>query len=111
MCLNEGRQHAKCPYKEQNDLNFCISCGVGDHSLEDCPTMLEKINKKKKNNVLLSVKKCDVIRTKNLQIVTRQGTKIGNGDPQISKIKKKNDYPNPIIQINYIMMHLTYFKN
>ena len=40
--------------------------------------MLEKINKKKNVNVFSSVQKCDVIHTKNLQIVTRQGTKIGN---------------------------------
>ena len=45
-----------------------------------------------------SIQKCDVIHTKNLQIVTRQGTKIGNDNPKISKIKKKDVYPNPIIQ-------------
>ena len=35
---------------------------------------------------------------KNLQIVTRKGTKIGNDNPRISKIKKKDDYLNPIKQ-------------
>ena len=57
--------------------------------MEDFPTMLEKINKKKNINVLSSVKKCDVIRTKNLQIVTQQGTKIAMDNPQISKIRIK----------------------
>ena len=71
---------------------------MGDHSLEDCPTILEKINKKKNINVLLCVKKCDIIPTKNLHVVTRQGTKIGNDNPHISKIKNKDDYPNPINQ-------------
>ena len=60
--------------------------------------MLEKINKNKNINVSSSVQKCDVIRTKNLQIVTREGTKIGNDTPRISKIKNKDDYPNPVIQ-------------
>ena len=55
--------------------------------------MLEKNNKNKNVNVLSSVQKCDVIRTKNLQIVTRQGTKIGNDNPRICKIKSKDDYP------------------
>ena len=56
--------------------------------------MLDKINKKKNVNVLSCVQKHDVINTKNLHIVTRQGTKIGNDNPRISKIKEKNDYPN-----------------
>ena len=56
--------------------------------------MLEKINKKKNFNVLSCVQKHDVMNTKNLHIVTRQGTKNGNNNPRISKIKEKNDYPN-----------------
>ena len=55
--------------------------------------MLEKINKKKNVNVLLCVQKNDVINTKNLHIVTRQGTKTGRDNPKISKIKEKNVYP------------------
>ena len=73
--------------------------------------MLEKINKKKNVNVLSSVQKCDVIRTNNLQIVTRQGTKIGNDNRRISKIKNKDDYSNPIKKSNYITMHQICFKN
>ena len=57
--------------------------------------MLDKINKKKNVNVLSCVQKHDVINTKTLHIVTRQGTKIGSDNPRISKIKEKNDYPNP----------------
>ena len=85
-------------YKHPTDLKFCTSCGVGNHSLENCPIMLDKINKKKNVNVLSYVQKSDVICTKNLQIVTIQGTKTGNDNPRISKIKSKNDYPNPIKQ-------------
>ena len=60
--------------------------------------MLDKINKNKNFNVLLCVQRCDVIRTNNLQIVTRQGTQTGNDNPRISKTKSKDDYPNPIKQ-------------
>ena len=47
---------------------------------------------------LSCVKKCDIVRTKNLHLVTRQGTKTGGDNPRISKIKDKNEYPNPIKQ-------------
>ena len=58
--------------------------------------MLEKINTKKNVNVLSYVQKHDVINTKNLHIVTRQGTKTGADNPKISKIKEKNVYPDPM---------------
>ena len=41
------------------------------------------------------VQKHDVITTKNLHIVTRQGTKSGPDNPQISNIKETNVYPDP----------------
>ena len=71
---------------------------MGDHSSEDCPTILDKINKNKNVNVLSCVKKCDIIPTKKLYVVTRQGMKTGNDNPRISKIKIKDDYSNPIKQ-------------
>ena len=42
------------------------------------------------------MQKNDVITTKNLHIVTRQGTKIGADNPKISKIKEKNVYLEPL---------------
>ena len=60
--------------------------------------MLEKINTKKNVNVLSCVQKHDVLTTKNLHIVTRQGTNTGPYNPQISKIKDTNVYPDPIKQ-------------
>ena len=60
--------------------------------------MLEKINMKKNVNVLSCVQKHDVLHTKNLHIVTRQGTKTGPDNPQISKIQDTNNYPDPIKQ-------------
>ena len=49
--------------------------------------MRDKINKEKNVNVLSCVQKHDIINTKNLHIVTRQGTKIGSDNPHIRKIK------------------------
>ena len=60
--------------------------------------MLEKINKKKNFNVLPCVQKHDIINTNNLHIVTQQGTKIGNDNPRIRKIKENNDYPDSVKQ-------------
>ena len=105
-CYKEGHRYADCPYKDKTDLKFCTSCGIGDHSLEDFPTMLDKINKKKNINVLSCVQKHDVINTKNLHIVTQQGTKI----PCISKIKEKNDYPNPAKQKKLYKDAMNVFK-
>ena len=42
------------------------------------------------------VQKNDVINTKNLHIVTQQGTKTGSDNPRISKIKEKIVYPDPL---------------
>ena len=58
--------------------------------------MLEKINTKKNVNVLSCLQKNDVINTKNLHIVTQQGTKTGADNPRISKIKEKHVYPDPL---------------
>ena len=71
---------------------------MGDHSFEDCPTILDKINKKKNVNVFSCIKKCDIICTNNLHIGTRQGTKTGGDNPRISNINDKNEYPNPTKQ-------------
>ena len=60
--------------------------------------MLEKINTNKNVNVLSCVQKHDVLTTKNLHIVTQQGTKTGLDNPQISKIKDINVYVDPIKQ-------------
>ena len=76
--------------------------------MEDCPTMLEKINMKNNVNVLSCVQKHDVLTTKNLHIVTRQGTKIGPDNPQVSKIKDTNVYPDPIKKNQHIKKPHTY---
>ena len=44
------------------------------------------------------IQKHDIINTKNLHVVTRQGTKIGDDNPRISKIKENNDYSDPVKQ-------------
>ena len=60
--------------------------------------MFDKSNKNKNVNVLLCVQKSDVIHTKNLHIVTRQGKKTGNDNPRICKIKSKDNYPDLVKQ-------------
>ena len=72
--------------------------------------MINKINKKKNVNILLCVQKHDVISTKNLKVVTQQGTKTGNDNPRISKIKEKNDYPNPTKQKQFYNNLMNIFK-
>ena len=42
------------------------------------------------------VQKNDVTNTKNLHIVTRQGTKTRSDNPRINKIKQKNVYRDPL---------------
>ena len=70
VCHKDNHLSAKCPYKDILDLKYCNTCGVGDHSLEDCPIMLEKIINKKSVSSLLCVPKSDVHSVKNLQIIT-----------------------------------------
>ena len=77
-------------------MKYCTTCGVGDHSLEDCPIMLEKIMNKKSVNSLSCVPKSDVHNVKNIQIITRFGTRNGYDKDTIEPIKiiDKNDYRN-----------------
>ena len=56
------------------------------------------------------MKKHDIINKKNLHIITRQGTKTGNDNPQISKIKEKNVYPDPVKE-KQIKMQEIYLEN
>ena len=69
---------------------------MGDHSLEDYPIMLEKIMNKKNVNSLACVPKTDIHCTKNLQVITRCGTRIGFDRNELDPIKyiERNDYPN-----------------
>ena len=85
-----------CPYKDKIDLKFCNTCGVGEHSLEDCPIMLEKIMNKKIVKTLSYVPKINMTFAKNLQVITRHGTKTGlnKNEPDPIKIIQKDDYPN-----------------
>ena len=58
--------------------------------------MLENIINKKLVNILSCVPKSGVHSVKNLQIITRCGTRIGYDKDAIEPIKniEKNDYPN-----------------
>ena len=67
----------------------------GNHSLEDFSIILEKIMIKINFNHLLRVHKIDIINTKNLQIITRQCTKIRYDKGKINNTMLQNHaYPN-----------------
>ena len=67
---------------------------MGEHSLEDCPIMLDALNKRRNVKVLSCVPKKDATITKNLQVIIRQGIK--TRVDQIEKIQRtQEDYPNP----------------
>ena len=52
VCYKDKHLSTECPYKDRIDLKYYNTCGVGDHSLEDCPITLENIiNKKLVNNL------------------------------------------------------------
>ena len=95
ICFNQDHLSPNCPLKDKTNLKFCTKCGVKDHSLEDCPIIIRKIMSNKNVNLLSRVPKHEILNRKNLQIVTRQGTKSGEGNQNTIKvIIIKNDYPN-----------------
>ena len=53
------------------NLKLCTRCGVREHSLEDFPVVLKKLLNKNNINLVSGVPKNDMIKNKNLQIVTR----------------------------------------
>ena len=67
----------ECLFKDKIDLIFFTKCVVVDHSSEDFQIILEKIMAKRNINDLSRVHKNYFLNSKNLQITTRQGTKIG----------------------------------
>ena len=75
---------------------------MSEHPLKDFPVMLEIINKKNPN-LLSNVPKNYVIKHKNLQIFTRQETKIGIDNTQVTKFPSKDcNYPQ-INQDKYVL--------
>ena len=63
---------------------------MGDHSLRDCPIILEKIMSKRNVNQLSRVHRNDVVNTKNIWIITRQGTNIGDDKEKRNNTVLKN---------------------
>lgn len=51
-CYKTDHLSPKCSFKDQIDLKFCTKSGLGDHSLEDFPIMLEKVMSKRNVNHL-----------------------------------------------------------
>lgn len=96
LCYKENYLTADCPYKDRLDLKYYNTYGVGDHSLEECPIMLENIINKKSVNSLSCVPRSNVHCAKNIQVITRCGTRTGFDKNTTEPIKhiEKNDYPN-----------------
>ena len=94
-CLKDDHLFQDCPWKDKIDLKFCGNCGFGEHSLEDCPVMLEKIMNKKNIKLLSSVHKDDVKCAKNVNVITRNGTDTNN--IEISKANNQ-EYPDISMQ-------------
>ena len=96
VCYKYNHLSAECPYKDRIDLKYYNTCGVGDHSLDDCPIMHENIINKKSINILLFVPKRDVHSVKNLQIIIQCGIRTGYDKDTIEPINNidKKDYPN-----------------
>ena len=99
------------PWKDKTDLKFCGNCGVGEHSLEDCPVMLEKIMNKKNIKSLSSVDDDDDVKcAKKLNVITRNGTDTNN--VEISKERANNqEHPDISLQKVIFKMRLKYLKN
>ena len=54
------------------------------------------LNKRRNVNRLSRVPKNDAAITKNIQIITRKGMKIGGNNAHVDKIQRnQEDYPNP----------------
>ena len=77
VCYKTNHLCTKCPFKDKTNLKLCTKCGVGDHSLEDFLIMLEKIMEKRNVNYLSRVCMNDLVNSKNIWIITRKRTKIG----------------------------------
>jgi hypothetical protein len=54
-------------------MKFLNIYNIGDHSLEDCPIVLDKIIPRKFLNLLHTISKEEVRNSKNLHIITRLG--------------------------------------
>ena len=97
--IEDRRDAFECPFKVRIELKFCTKCGFSDHSLEDFPIMLEKIMNKRNVDHLSRVHKKYVLYTKNLHIITRQGTRVGEEkEKNTSTILQNHEYPNHIMQ-------------
>ena len=87
-CLKDDHLFQDYPWKDKTDLKFCGNYGVGEHSLGDCPVMLEKIMNKKNLKSLSCVDNDNIVECTNVNIITSQGTDTNNAE--LSKYKVNN---------------------
>jgi hypothetical protein len=111
-CWKDDHISPDCPIKDKTDLKFCNICGVGDHSLEDCLIVLEKVMNKRNVNLLHTVPKQEILNSKNLHVVTRSG--VGEDiypDPTSRQRRDRHIYPDPDQQDKLMREAMKFFKN
>jgi hypothetical protein len=98
--------------KDRIDLKFCNICGVGDHSLEECPIVLDKIMTRKNVNLLHAVSKEEVLNSKNLNIITRSGAGRELNSATLHDQQKRKDsfFPNPDKEEQIMKEAIIFFK-
>lgn len=85
------------PLKDKTDLCFCNMCGLGDHTSEDCPNIIDKVLNKRTINLLQIAPKQEIMNSKNLHVVTRLGVRKYNNNQNrqvIQPIENSTKYPN-----------------
>jgi hypothetical protein len=76
---------------------------VGDHSLEDCPIVLEKVMNKRNVNILYTMPKQEVLNSKNIHVITRSGVgrdNYMNKESPVRQLGNQNTYPDQIKKRN-----------
>jgi len=101
-----------CPMKHRINLKLCNICGVGDHSLEEFPIVLDKIMTIKNLNLLHTVSKEEVLNSNNLNIITRPGSwrDIKSTTLHDQQRRKDSFFPNPNKEEKIMKESIIFFK-
>jgi hypothetical protein len=112
QCWKDDHISPDFPIKDIIDLKFCNICGVGDHSLEDYPIVLEKVMNKRNVNLLHIVPKHDILNSKNLHVVTHSGA--GEDifpEPPNRQKGGRTTYPDPEYEDKLMREAMKFFRN
>jgi hypothetical protein len=87
---------------------------VGDHSLEDCPIVLEKVMNKRMVNILHIVPRKEVLNSNNIHVVTIYRVGLDNymnRESLIQQLGNQSTYLNPDQEEKLMREALKFFKN